>query len=205
MSIRSCVCALVAGLALSGPLVAQEQRRPGPQADRAEMERRVQDMFAELVRTQLGLEREDALVFGQAVLTFQQERQALLRREAELRRRLRLEEGAGRGMGFRGELLPEAEAQTVLREMRALRTAEHDLYVREQDRLMELLTPGQLVRYYLLREQLADGIGRLRGGAPGGAAGGLREPPASFRRPGGSPGGLPGGARLPLFPNRPGG
>jgi hypothetical protein len=157
------------------------------------MERRLQEGFNNLVRNQLGLEPQQASNFGEVVLRFQDERQRLVTREAELRRRYQIggvvSEGAPNILRRGGPLMADAEAREVLREMRALRTAETDLFSREQDRLLELVSPGQLVRYYLLREQLAESIGRLRGGAPGGGGlgrqGDPQRPPPLLRPPGG--------------------
>jgi hypothetical protein len=85
---------------------------------------------------------------------------------------------AGGGGRAAASALPDAQALEILNELKALRAAELDLYTREQERLLQVLTPGQVVRYYLLREQLADRINGLRGAGPGpdarGAAAGGR-------------------------------
>lgn len=147
------------------------QRRPGPPpGNRGEMERRVQERFAEIVRVQLGLDAATARRLGEVVRSFQSQRQQLLRRERALRSRLR----PGPGAMMRADpapLLPEAEAREVLEEMRALREAEAELFMTEHKRLLEVLTPPQLVRFLTLREELATSLRRLRGGPPGGPGG----------------------------------
>jgi len=80
-------------LALSAPVSAQQQlppqrqqQLPGgpPPANRLEMERRLQQAFAQRVREQLGLDGTKASALGNATLGFQRERQELVRRENEL-------------------------------------------------------------------------------------------------------------------------
>jgi hypothetical protein len=80
--------ALVTSFFASEPAAGQDRRGgpPSPQ-DRAEMERRVQEGIEQLVRQTLGLDEEGARRFGQMFTGFQRERQALVRREADLMRK----------------------------------------------------------------------------------------------------------------------
>jgi hypothetical protein len=184
--IRSAVVALALAAPLSAQLPAQQPPAPragSPPASRLEMERRVQQAFAQRVREQLGLDASQAAALGDATLAFQRERQTLVRRENELRRRYRM--GAAEAGGGGAPAIPDAEAMEILRELRALRAEELNLYTREQERLLQLLTPAQVVRYYLLREQLANRINGLRGGPPGPGAG--RAQPGGRRAPGPPP------------------
>jgi hypothetical protein len=190
MKTGSWIRAVVVALGLAAPMSAQlpPQQQPGargalPQANRLQMERRLQQAFAQRVRVELGLNPAQATALGDATLGFQRERQDLVRRENELRRRYRMEAAEAGGARAGAPAVPDAEALEILRELRALRAAELDLYTREQERLLQLLTPAQVVRYYLLREQLADRINGLRGGA----AGGGRAAPAGGRRAPGPP------------------
>jgi Spy/CpxP family protein refolding chaperone len=146
----------------AGSLAAQQRPPPRPPRDRAQLERQVRARFDEVVRMQLGLDGMAVERLQAVVRAFQDERQALLRREIELRRRVRSEAGwlaPGRG----GALLPDSDAREVLAEMAELRRLETELHSREMESLREVLTPGQLVRYYLLREAMAERLGRLRG------------------------------------------
>lgn len=182
--IRAVVTALLVAAPLSAQLPAQQQpaaRGGNPPVNRLQMERRLQQAFAQRVRAELGLNADQAAALGGATLGFQQERQTLVRRENELRRRYRMEAAETGGARAGAAPIPDAEALEILRELKALRAAELDLYTREQERLLQLLTPAQVVRYYLLREQLADRINGLRGGAAGPSAG-RAAPPAGGRR-----------------------
>jgi hypothetical protein len=170
-------------------LPAAQQQPP----NRLQLERRVQQAFAQRVRNELGLNAQQATQLGEATLGFQNERQNLIRRENELRRRYRME--AGGGGRAAAAAMPDAQAIEILNELKALRAAELDLYTREQARLLQVLTPGQVVRYYLLREQLADRINGLRGEAPGPNARGAA--PAGRGRAGPPPGARRAGAPPP--------
>jgi Spy/CpxP family protein refolding chaperone len=76
------------------------------------------------------------------------------------------------------------EARTLLDQMQKLQFDEAKLFQSEQEALLQVLTPSQLVRFHALREQMGRRIQQLRGG-----------PGMSGRRgPGGGPGGPPGSA-----------
>jgi hypothetical protein len=157
---RRALVVLVTLLAVAQPGAAQRSRGgSSQQPSRAEMERRIRENYEQQVRERLGLNEEQARELNEAVMTFQEERLALQRREAALKRRL---EGQGGG-GRRGPVvLADTQAREVLQEMLALENDETDLFNREQERLLELLTPSQLVSYYLLREQFAETLRRAR-------------------------------------------
>jgi hypothetical protein len=183
--LRTLMAALLIAAPLSAQLPAQQQpgARGGLPANRLQLERRLQQAFAQRVREELGLNADQATALGSATLGFQRERQDLVRRENELRRRYRMGAAEVGGARAGAPAVPDAEAMEILRELRSLRAAELDLYTREQDRLLQLLTPAQVVRYYLLREQLADRINGLRGGAAGPGAGRAASPTGGRRTP----------------------
>ena len=157
---RRLLIVLLAVLGLVLPLSAQRRGSGNSQASRAEMERRVRESYDRLVRDRLGLSEQQLEALNEAVLPFQEERLTIQRRETELRRRLEGQSTSNR----RVPLMPEAQAREVVQEMRALQVAETDLFNREQERLQQLLTPGQMVAYYMIREQLAEALRRARGG-----------------------------------------
>jgi Spy/CpxP family protein refolding chaperone len=64
-----------------------------------------------------------------------------------------------------------AEARELLDRMQELREEETRLSEREQTQLLEFLTPGQVLRFQALREEMGQRIRRLRGGGPGGPGG----------------------------------
>ena len=55
---------------------------------------------------------------------------------------------------------PEEEARAILEERRALQREEADLFEEEQDRLLTVLSPNQVVRFYRLRDQFNRSIHR---------------------------------------------
>lgn len=147
---------------LAAPLVPGERleaqiRRGGP-PPREQMERRVQQRFQERVAAELGLDegQRDRLV--EVATEFQEERRELVRRDLALRRSL----------AATGTLLSDDQARAALAEMVEVQEAEVTLLRREQTRLLEFLSPGQVVRFFTLRGELADQIRRLQGGGPGG-------------------------------------
>ena len=154
---RLALLLLVAALTVAQP--ASAQRRGNSQPSRAQLEQRLREDFEERVRERLGLTDEQARNLSNAVLEFQQERLELQRRESALKQRLERQGTGRRG----GALLADDQARDVLREMRALQNDETSLFNREHDRLLQLLTPAQLVSYYLLREQFAESLRRVRG------------------------------------------
>lgn len=176
MNMRAARWAVAALLVLTLPLAGQQRRGPGPGMDRAEMQRRIQLRFGEIVRNELGLDEHEARALGDIVRSFQEERQALVLRERQLRRRA-LGQAGGGAPARRERLLPDEEARELLGEMAELRVAEAELYRREQERLLEVLTPGQVVRFHVLREEMAERLRRIRGGPPpgGGPGGAARE------------------------------
>jgi hypothetical protein len=158
---RRLLFAMLTTLTLVQPAAAQRSRggSPSQQPSRAELERRLRENYEQQVRERLGLDEEQARELNEAVMQFQEERLALQRRESALKRRL---EGQGATGRRGGAVLADNTAREVLQEMLALENDETSLFNREQERLLELLTPSQLVSYYLLREQFAETLRRAR-------------------------------------------
>lgn len=168
----------LAAVLLAGSLVVADlsaQRGPPPQGpgNRPELERRVRARFAEMMKQRLGLSEEQSALLGRTVESFMEQRQRLVADEQALRRRteaVMLEQAPS-----------EEEARSLLARMLDLREQELQLFRVEQDSLLKVLTPVQLVRFHAMREQLGQRIQQLRGGmGPGGVG----------RPPGG--GGFPG-------------
>ncbi len=175
----------VAGVLAFGVLPAGAQvgppgagQRRGQEAGRQELERRLQARFGQMIRNQLGLSEEQMRGLQVVMQSFQEERQSLSQVQASLRYRLR-DPG-----------LPEfsdVEARGVLQEMIRLQEEELALYKREQERLLTVLNPKQLLLFYRYREDLGRRIQELRQGRGGGMG------------PGGGVGGLDSGL-LPFLP-----
>jgi Spy/CpxP family protein refolding chaperone len=172
---------LVFVLALAGTTGAPLSAQRGPpgrmgQPDRTELERRVRERFGEMVKQRLGLDDEQAQRLNETVMSFQQDRMSLGREEQAVRKRveaLLLESGDN-----------QAEARELLQRMQELRLQEAKLWQTEQDKLLEVLTPEQVLRFQAMREEMGQRIRRLRGGGPGGGRG------------------MPPGMEVGLFPER---
>ncbi|HSG09582.1 MAG TPA: hypothetical protein VLA36_14570 [Longimicrobiales bacterium] len=161
-------CLLLGAFGVLGWSPASAQRPPGagrPQ-DRAQLEQRVRARFAENMQRRLRLTEEQSEALEAAVRGLQADRMALAQDERALRQRMQAI--------LADDQASEEEATQVLRRMVDLRAQEARLFQEEQERLLEVLTPIQAVRFHAMREQLAQRIQQLRGG-PAGAA----------RRPGG--------------------
>lgn len=167
---------LSAGIAILVVLVApvSAQRRPGMRGqDRAELESRIRQRFGEMVRQRLGLDREQAARLEEVVASFQSERMRLAREGQAIRRRME-----ALALERRTD---DAEALELLERLRALRLEEAQVFQAEQEQLLDVLSPSQLLTFQMLREEMAQRIRRLRGMGPGAGP------------PGRPPGGLPPG------------
>lgn len=172
LPLAATVAALVLTLA-GADLDAQQRRGPGPRGqgqDRAQLEQRVRARFALMIRQRLSLTEEQAERLDSAMESFTDRRQRLFQEEQSLRSR-------------RDAILldPEPsreEAGELLRRMGELRSEEARLFQEEQEALLEILDPVQLVRLHAMREQLGQRVQQLRrgGGPPGPPGGGGRGP-----------------------------
>lgn len=172
--------AMMAPAALvSTPLSAQ--MRPGgpPTEQRQRLEQQVRERFEAMIRSELGIDEETSVALREVVDRFSGDRRELSQRQQSLRRRLRSS----------GSLLDADEARSVLDELVAVQQAEVDLLSEEQAALLQILSAPQLVRFYMLREQLGERVRNLRGGGADAARrpGGGGQPPrpsVSTRQPG---------------------
>jgi len=158
---RSAVSFLSAALLFLGALPLEAQGPPpGGARQRQQLERRVEQGFARIVQDRLGLSQEEMVSLQGVMQSFREDRQAVNRAQGSLRYRLQ------------DPSLPEIsdeDALGILAEMIRVQEAELDLYRREQQELLSVLTPGQLVLFYRLREEWGRRIQELRG--PGGPRG----------------------------------
>jgi Spy/CpxP family protein refolding chaperone len=172
---------------LTTPSLSAQRMPPGGggRQDREQLERRVRARFAETMQRRLGLTHEQSQRLSEVVDALQGERRSLGRDERALRTRMEAiltEEGTS-----------DADAREVLLQMEELRLREARLFQTEQERMLEVLTPVQVVRFHAMREQLAARIQQLRGGPPGPG----RRPGGMDLDDGGSGGGAGGGAGWP--------
>jgi hypothetical protein len=158
---------LVLGALLLAPALSpggglEAQVRPGERAP--ELVRRVQQQFERRIRTDLGLTEGEFQEMQMVVAGFRPRRVALNGEERTLR--AQAQQLVRRGEDSEAD---NVRARELLRAIQRLREAEAALAREEEARLAELLTPMQLLRYQLLRQQLAERIRQLQGpGAPGG-------------------------------------
>ncbi len=148
-------------LAVGAPTAGAQVRR-GPPQGRQEMERQIMARFQQRVLAELGLDPAQGRELAAAVRGFQDERRALNQRDMQLRQRLR----------GTSTLLSDEAAREALAEMVAIQNDEADLLQREQARLLEIMSPPQVVRFYTLRDEFSQRIRRLQGGGPPGGPGG---------------------------------
>jgi len=147
---------LVAFPAQSVGQVRQQQRR-------GQLERRVQVRFGEIVGEQLGLSPEEQRGLGEIVQGFQPQRQDIAQRQMELQRRMVIPITLG----------DEAGAIDLLTRMIETKEMELQLLREEHEALLDVLTPGQVARFFQLREEVGNRARRLRGRGVGGMGGGV--------------------------------
>jgi Spy/CpxP family protein refolding chaperone len=157
-------------------LAAQRRgnQQPGG-GQRAEMERRIQARFDNLVREELELDDDQVQQLQEVVESFRQRRVEFSQRERSTRGRV-----VGLGVGGGTRELSEREASEILQEMLKLSSDEATLFREEQKAFLQILSPQQVVRFMVMRQQLGDRIRNLRGGVGRGPQGGGRPGP---RRP----------------------
>jgi Spy/CpxP family protein refolding chaperone len=171
---------------LAGSAQGGDRRAPG---DRAQLEERVRAQMARVMRERLGLTEEQAARLSEVAASFEGRRRELFSMEQATRRRveaLLLEGGTDR-----------EEARELITRMGELREEEARLFRDEQEGLLEVLTPIQVLRLQDLRQDLGRRIRALggrdgqpgNGGGPGPERGGRIDGPQPRR---GAP---PGGAR----------
>ncbi len=132
-----------------------QSRDRGSSQSRRETVERIQERFQNRIVRELRLDEEQREVLREVLSAFARSRAELLPRRRELEREIRehLEGGGG----------SEDVAMNLIEEMRALRQRQADLLLEEEDRLLEALSPSQVLRLQSLRDQFGDQIRRLRG------------------------------------------
>jgi Spy/CpxP family protein refolding chaperone len=171
------------------PMGAMAQQRNGPprdQAERARLEERVRAEMGRLTRERLGLDEAAAQRLSDVMGSFEGRRRELFGQEQEMRQRVDAVLRAGAG--------DQNEAREVITRMWELRAREAELFREEQEALLGVLTPVQLLRLQELREDFGQRIRAL-----GGGRGGRGAPPGSGTR-----GGRQGGPRGPSAQGAPG-
>lgn len=173
---------LAVGLwALVPASTSAQQGAPGRgDVDRTQLEERIRLQLARVTRERLGLDEAEAARLSEVVRSFDGRRRELLAEEQATRRRVEALLAAGS--------TDQSDARELLTRMSELRRQEADLFREEQDALLQVLTPVQLLTLQELRQDFGRRIRALddgRGGRPGvgrgGASPGARQ---EFRRRG---------------------
>lgn len=174
--------AVIGGLlmlaAVAAPLEAQRRGGSrGDSRDRERLEQRVRAQMARMMEERLGLTADEAERLGEIVQEFRAQRFELVREERATRRRVEalMLEGTD----------DDAEALELLTRLAELRAREVELFTEEQQSLLEVLTPTELLEYQSLRDQLGRRIRSLSRGSNGGRGGSEPGRRGGRRGPGG--------------------
>lgn len=150
---------------------ASAQDMPPPPRDltRQEMVGRLVDQFERRLVRDLGMDRSQLEAVNEVMTSMRDERRELFHRRRALEQQVKrfAEEGG-----------TDREARRLLARNRAIRADEARIQAEEEARLLEILSPTEVLRFQVLREELNERIRGLQ------------------RRPGGSPG-RPDSARAP--------
>jgi hypothetical protein len=123
------------------------------QESRQEMMARVQQSFERQLLRELGLTREQGTALAETFSQFRTARGALMRDRYQLRREIEQVVEGGRGT--------DADARRLIDRLRGLRARELDLQRQEEDLLLRVLSPMQLLRLHHMREEFGESIRRL--------------------------------------------
>ena len=146
--------ALAASTGLSPTVASAQAGARAPSATRQELVERIQERFENRIARELRLDGEQREVLREVFSVFARTRADILSRRREVERRI-----GGHLAGVDGT---EEDALGLLEEMRTLRVREAELVREEEDRLLEVLTPSQVLRLQALRDQFGNEIRRLR-------------------------------------------
>ena len=132
---------------VASPDAADAQRQRGDPPDRAQLEQRLRAQMGQMMQERLGLDEAQAARLSEVVQTFEGRRRELAQREQATRRRV--------------------DALQLVRLQVELRVEEAQLFGAEQDALLGVLTPRQVLELQKLRSDLGRRIRALRGGGRG--------------------------------------
>ena len=176
------VMALLVMVSVEG--IAAQRRGPPQQRQgsgrRTQMERMIRGRFDAMVRQRLELTDEQQQSFQEVLAGFREQRLEFVQDEQRARRELM-------NLGVEGELTDD-RASEALQEMIRRREEEVRLFKEEQEALVGVLSPRQLLRFMVMREQLNQRIRSIRAGGgrgmgrpPGPGPGAGLGPPGGFR------------------------
>lgn len=168
--------ALLVALAVTvvAPASADAQRRRGEPPNREQIEQRIRAQMGRMMQERLGLDEDQAEELSEVVRSFDGQRRELAQREFALRRQV---EALMDGDGDRDE------ARALLEQQADLRMREAELFRAEQEALLDVLSPTQVLELQDLRQDIGRRIRALRGG-DGPDGGRFRGPGPGPRRDG---------------------
>ena len=147
MTTRGVVLALILALVPSA-LVGQARG-----VDRQQLESRIRQAFQNQIRQQLELSPGETSELTEVVQWSEGQRRQIAERTRQLN------DGV---VNFLRDGGTEADARAILGERRALQREESELFAEEQDRLLGVLSPNQVVRFYRLRDQFNRRLQQVR-------------------------------------------
>ncbi|MGE0159198.1 MAG: hypothetical protein AB7T31_07260 [Gemmatimonadales bacterium] len=167
---RGAAWALLLSTLVPATLVAQRPGQGRDDVDRAQLEQRVRAQMGRLMRERLGLDEAESQRLSQVVESFDGRRRELFAEEQATRRSVETVLRSGDD---------QDEAEELITRMWELRREEAELFREEQEALLDVLTPIQVLRLQELRQDLGQRIRALGGGrggrsgfSPGGGSGG---------------------------------
>jgi DNA-directed RNA polymerase subunit F len=156
-------------------IVPQEVQRQGGRQDpeqlrdaRRETMARVQAEHERRMVEALGLTPAQSADLRVLLLRYRESRMEMMRERASIREDL-VRHGEAGGT--------DAEARRILDRMRALRAREIEMQRAEEESLLAILNPSQILQLQVLRDHFSERIRRLEGGRPGGAPRERESPP----------------------------
>jgi len=150
-----CLSFLMTLLVLGTPVgVAAQSGQTGSDQElsREEMQARIQAHFEEKLSRELGLDAETRTEVYEVLESMRSERRDLLHRKRALhaRRKQFHEEGGS-----------QREARRILAEAREIRSMEARIESEEEARLLEVLSPRQVLQFQVLRDEFNERIRRM--------------------------------------------
>ena len=139
--------------------IAPRENAPGP--GRAQLEQRVRDRIADVVRRRLALNDDQMGKLTAANQQFDRQRMALVTEERQARIALRGELAAG-------DAANQQKVAGYLDQLMRLQRRRLDLVESEQRELGKFLTPVQRARYFALQTEIRQRTQELRDRGPGG-------------------------------------
>lgn len=159
---RSTIIVALLGVLLTiAPIEAQRPgggRGIGSPPDREQLEQRIRAQMGRMMQRRLGLDETQAGDLSQVVQRFATQRQELVRSEEAARRRVEALMLDGNG--------DQEEARELIERIADLRVQDAELFEQEQEALLAVLNPTQVLELQALREDLGRRIRVLRDSRP---------------------------------------